>query len=212
MKESAGRHTNVAPEAGSLQFHWDNLRWSAKRWVSDAPPEDEPLLELPPEEGYFAGCRELWQLSYQQRLTAFFMSLGIGVLFIVFAVLSAPAVVVMPKKFAFFLTVGNIFCLMSTVFLVGISYQFRVMFEANRLVAASFYSGSVVLTLVCALWLQTSTGCIIFAVVQVVCLLWYALSFIPYARYTVGFLWSSIMTIVGPLMSGLGKCLLAIFE
>lgn len=183
------------------------MKHSARNAVTDEAPEGEQLLDLPPEESYGETCKELAELSYQQRLMGFFIVMGMGLVFMFFAFMMAPMVAIVPRKFAFFLTVGNLFCLCSTVFLVGFRYQMQYMFQANRFEAACLYLGSVVMTLLCALWLKTSIGCILFAALQVACLLWYALSFIPYARQTVGLVWSTVSYALKPVISAIQSCL-----
>lgn len=154
----------------------------ARSFFSDEAP-DEEAMELPQEQGYRESIGELLELTYAQRLSSFFISLGMGLVFLLIAISTGAAmVVVAPKKFAFFLTVGNIFCLFSTTFLVGVSYQLRTMLTAHRLHAALMYACSVVMTIYFAVIRPFGLACLVMAGVQVACLLWYCLSFVPWVR------------------------------
>ncbi|GET85596.1 hypothetical protein, conserved [Leishmania tarentolae] len=204
----SGRHHNPgAPQddgENKLHQYWSQFKYKALSLVSDEPPPDAALLtEMPPEQGYMEGLSEMTDLTYTQRITGFFMMMGMGILFI----LLGMALWFQPKKFSFFMTCGNIFCICSTMFLAGCAQQLRTMFEASRVEAACLYVVSVVLTLLSALWLQSKLLSIFFALVQLACILWYALSFLPYARQTLKIALSYAAMILGPAVNAIGSVL-----
>ncbi|KEG12018.1 hypothetical protein DQ04_02071040 [Trypanosoma grayi] len=164
-------------------------------------------MEVPQDTGLLGDLQDMSSLSYHQRFTGFFATLGMGLCFIGIATFFAPAVAVFPKKFAFFLTVGNLFCVGSTTFLVGLRQQFRSIFDAKRMEAAAMYAVSIIMTLVAALYWKSSLFSLIFAGVQVFCLLWYALSFVPFARRAVGLVWSYAWAVLGPVLGFVGRAL-----
>ncbi|KAK7196857.1 Got1/Sft2-like family [Novymonas esmeraldas] len=193
--------------------YWTQWKYKALSMVSDEPPPDAAVLaEMPPEQGYVDGLAEMTDLSYTQRITGFFMMMGMGVLFILFGMMMWMR----PIKFSFFMTCGNIFCLCSTMFLAGCAQQLRTMFEANRFEAACLYVLSVACTLLSALWLKSKLLSIVFALAQLVAILWYALSFLPYARQTLTFAASYASMVLGPIVNvvvrGVSSCLGAIFS
>jgi hypothetical protein len=197
--------------AHKVTQYWSQFKYSALRLVSDEPPADEVVVtEMPEEQGYMDGLSEMTDLSYMQRISGFLMMMGMGLLFILLGLFLWMT----PKKFAFFMTCGNIFCLCSTMFLAGIRQQLTTMFQANRFEAACLYVVSVVLTLLSAAWLKSSLLCIVFALVQVGCILWYALSFLPYARQTVKIAAGYASMIFGPIVNvvvqGVSSCLGAV--
>ncbi|RNC48887.1 hypothetical protein TcCL_NonESM01162 [Trypanosoma cruzi] len=175
--------------------------------VRDEPPEEVEVMEMPRENGIMGDLQEMSSLTYQQRFVGFFATLGMGLCFIVIATVFAPSVAVFPKKFAFFLTAGNLFCLGSTTFLVGIQQQIRSIFDAKRMEAAVMYAVSVILTLVSVLHWKSSVLAIVFAVAQVCCLLWYALSYVPFARRTIGIVWSYAWYIIWPVFCAVSQAL-----
>lgn len=172
---------NTATSSVSFFFH--KFTRQAKSLFTDVPPEEEQLLEVPRDQGLGESLGVMFELTYPQRLTAFVASLLMGLVFLFIALSSATVMIITaPKKFVFFFTIGNLFSLLSTTFLVGVSAQFRAMFSAHRLEAAAMYCVAVILTFFFALVGRSSILCLISAIFQIACLLWYCLSFIPFAR------------------------------
>ena len=141
------------------------------------------LSEQPPQEAsVWDDLGDDFALSKKQRLAGFAMSIGMGVVCLFLAVTFAPAVILVPKKFAFFFTFGNIFLMASTMFLVGPSRQFKSMMEASRWQATVVYFASMSGTLASALWLGSTMLVLIFTCVQLAAMVWYCMSYIPFAR------------------------------
>ncbi|CBH09954.1 hypothetical protein, conserved [Trypanosoma brucei gambiense DAL972] len=181
--------SNAQESFGSAFSSAGNFFGGVKRQAfgmfSDEPPAEVEVLDIPEDTGLIGDVREMMDLSYSQRLWAFFMVLGMGIVFIVIAALFAPTVALFPKKFAFFLTVGNMFCFGSTMFLVGIKQQLHSLFSAKRLEAGIAFIVSLLLTLFFTLYWKSSFLAVFFAVVQVLSMMWYALSFVPFLRTAV---------------------------
>jgi len=90
--------------------------------------------------------------------------------------------IISPRAFAKFYTLGTLFIIASTFFLVGPAKQLKSMFHPSRIVAAGIYLGSAVLTLVCALSLQNTLLTMIMIGVQFGSAVWYGASYIPFAQ------------------------------
>jgi hypothetical protein len=74
------------------------------------------------------------------------------------------------------------FCVIfSTMFLVGPMNQFKRMFDKVRIVAAIMYLSLIGLTLFFAFRGRTTLA-LVCSILQMLALLWYGLSYIPYAR------------------------------
>jgi hypothetical protein len=160
------------------------------------PPQEQSLAE---ELG------EMTELSLHQRLIAFVLSIGMGIIFIAIAISLLPTIAIFGKKFAFFYTCGSLFCVGSTGFLVGFQRQMQVMTQSNRAQAAAVYFGCVLLTLVAALVWKSSLISLVAAGAQLVAVLWYALSFIPFARQVIGTVLSSMSFVLRPLLQVVGR-------
>jgi hypothetical protein len=174
---------------------WNNFRSQTGLFVNPEDPVDSK------EESMVDEFSEMTSLTKMQRIYGFFMALGMGVVFFVIAISFLPMIALFPKKFAFFFTCGNVFCVASTVFLVGFRRQLESMMESHRFQAASAYMVSMFMTLAAALHWQSSLLALIFACIQLAAVLWYSLSYVPYARYTISFVWSYLLVVLKPLLS-----------
>ncbi|RNF03056.1 hypothetical protein TraAM80_06062 [Trypanosoma rangeli] len=122
-------------------------------------------------------------LTFEQRLIGFGTCLGLGFLFSIFAWISIFSLDF--NTFAVINTAANIASIGSTMFLCGPLTQLKRMFDSTRLVATVVYLLSMVLTFVVALVLRIPWLTIITVLVQYVAMLWYCLSYIPFARTAV---------------------------
>ncbi|KAJ1344454.1 hypothetical protein BSLG_001014 [Batrachochytrium salamandrivorans] len=84
--------------------------------------------------------------------------------------------------FALFFTFGNVVSLIGTGFLIGFVSQFKKMFDASRWVATCIFLASLALTLVFAFVVKIAFLTLILCVFQYLALLWYSISYIPFAR------------------------------
>jgi hypothetical protein len=163
------------------------------------------------EESLSEEWEEMSSLTMSQRLTGFFMSLGMGIVFIIIAISFVPTLALFPKKFAFFYSCGSFFAVISTSFLVGPRKQITMMFESHRAHAAAGYFISFFMTLVAAVSWSSTVLSIAFASCQVVAVLWYSLSFIPFARQVVGTFFSYFWVVAKPVLSFIGSMIASCF-
>eukprot|EP00630_Chrysocystis_fragilis_P001745 CAMPEP_0197401940 /NCGR_PEP_ID=MMETSP1165-20131217/19310_1 /TAXON_ID=284809 /ORGANISM="Chrysocystis fragilis, Strain CCMP3189" /LENGTH=184 /DNA_ID=CAMNT_0042928069 /DNA_START=152 /DNA_END=706 /DNA_ORIENTATION=- len=167
-----------ASEGGSLE----SLYQSTRSLLTGEPRERSATEQL--EDGCCEGCPKM---SYKQRLIGFALCFGLGVL-IEFGSFFRLVELVKgnPKPFAVCYTVGNIISICASFFLSGPWNQAKKMFAKTRVVATIVYVSTIVLTLFCALYEGDIPGraaiIILLIIVQMCALLWYMLSFIPYAR------------------------------
>ncbi|KAI8868934.1 SFT2-like protein, partial [Ramicandelaber brevisporus] len=84
--------------------------------------------------------------------------------------------------FAVLYTLGNVVSLLSTMFLVGPVRQFKMAFAPVRLVATIIYLASMIVTLIVAIKTSKVVLCVIFIIIQICAMVWYAASYIPYGR------------------------------
>ncbi|KAL6127563.1 hypothetical protein ACLB2K_070928 [Fragaria x ananassa] len=69
-----------------------------------------------------------------------------------------------------------------TAFLFGPAQQMRMMFDTVRIYATAIYLGCVVLALICALLIHSKVLTLIAMICEICALIWYSLSYIPFAR------------------------------
>ncbi|CAK9298964.1 unnamed protein product [Gordionus sp. m RMFG-2023] len=87
--------------------------------------------------------------------------------------------------FAVFYTLGNIMSLSSTLFLMGPCKQLQNMFKETRLITTIIYIVCMIFTLLAAFLWKKKILVLIFCIMQFLALIWYSLSYIPYARNVV---------------------------
>ncbi|XP_020251422.1 vesicle transport protein SFT2B-like isoform X2 [Asparagus officinalis] len=87
-----------------------------------------------------------------------------------------------PVKFAVLFSFGNLLAIGSTAFLIGPVQQTRMMLDPVRFYASAIYVGSVVLALICALWIHNKVLTLIAIISEICALIWYSLSYVPFAR------------------------------
>ncbi|XP_038880533.1 vesicle transport protein SFT2B [Benincasa hispida] len=121
---------------------------------------------------------DLCSLTPVQRLYAFGGCLTGGVVCMILSLL----VFAKPLKFAVLFTFGNVLAVGSTAFLFGPGQQIRMMFDSVRIYATAIYLGCVVLGLICALWIHNKILTVIAMISEICALIWYSLSYIPFAR------------------------------
>ncbi|CAL0324050.1 unnamed protein product [Lupinus luteus] len=120
----------------------------------------------------------LCSLSQTQRIYGFAACLVAGLA----CMLLSMIVFARPIKFALLFTFGNLLAVGSTAFLLGPAKQYRMMFDPVRVFATTIYLGCVVIALICALWIHSKLLTMIAIIIEIGALIWYSLSYIPFAR------------------------------
>lgn len=87
--------------------------------------------------------------------------------------------------FAIMFSFGNIVSMASSCFLFGPKRQLANMFASKRIVATLVYLAALIATLVIAFTTKSVPLVILMVVIQLIAMLWYILSYIPYARSAV---------------------------
>eukprot|EP00672_Neobodo_designis_P028411 CAMPEP_0174854038 /NCGR_PEP_ID=MMETSP1114-20130205/29786_1 /TAXON_ID=312471 /ORGANISM="Neobodo designis, Strain CCAP 1951/1" /LENGTH=147 /DNA_ID=CAMNT_0016088711 /DNA_START=29 /DNA_END=472 /DNA_ORIENTATION=+ len=122
-------------------------------------------------------------LTFKQRIIAFFCTLCLGVLFGILA-----WVAIFQKnyvQFGVFFTLSNCTAIGGSMFLAGPLKQLKKMFEETRWIATSIYLLMMIMTLVAAFAIKSPALVIICCLLQYLAMVWYGLSYIPYARTVV---------------------------
>ncbi|XP_074319812.1 uncharacterized protein LOC141656708 [Silene latifolia] len=117
-------------------------------------------------------------LTYTQRLYAFAGCLIGGFLLLFLSMVAF----VKPIKFALLFTFGNMLAVGSTAFLIGPAEQLRKMFDPVRMYATAVYLGCLLLALICAILIHNKILTVLAMICEICALIWYSLSYIPFAR------------------------------
>lgn len=119
------------------------------------------------------------KLSRIQRIVGFVTCMGLGVFCMIVSTFYIPMLILKARKFALLYTLGSIFFIMSFSFLSGFGAMFRQMFSRERLALSISYSCCLVATLYFAMIEQSTAFTVLFAVAQIISLLWMILGAIP---------------------------------
>lgn len=144
------------------------------------PTHEGPGAPLPAptrreeEEGWFA-------LSRWDKLLIFGgLNLAAAAMFVVcFALMPTGVFVLKPRKFAILWTMGSVLFLASWAVMMGPMQYVQHLTSGPRLPFTAAYFGSIALTLYFSLGLHSTILTMIAAVVQILCLLWYLISYFP---------------------------------
>lgn len=128
------------------------------------------------------------QLTYRQRITGYITCF---ILSFIMSIGSFTRLVLLvrgnPRPFVFFYSLSNVLAIVGSLFLSGPRRQCKMMWDPTRRFATLFYLLSIFFTVFCAFYEgipdDGRIGIIILCVfVQWIAMLWYTISFIPFAR------------------------------
>ncbi|ORX62080.1 SFT2-domain-containing protein [Hesseltinella vesiculosa] len=165
------------PTDSAASTTFDSFRSSASDWFSNVSSQVQGYLPVNTGEEE----EEPWfQLSRMERIMAFALCLGLGILcfFLAFS-LFLFMIPIVPGKFAATFTLGSILVLTSIAMLRGPWAHMKHMISMDRLPFTLSYVGSMALTLYASLMARNYILTIIFAILQIIALLWYVGSYIP---------------------------------
>ena len=118
-------------------------------------------------------------MSRKQRLIGFASCICGGIFCFSFASIYLPVLLLKARKFALLYSLGSLFMLNSFSFLWGPWIHMKHLFTAKRLPFTSAYFLSLFGTLYCAMYLKSTILTSIAALIQVLALTWYIVSYIP---------------------------------
>jgi len=171
--------------SNSSSSFFENPGVSRFSWFARGSKEnsEQPLLEdEATTNGWFAEAQKdplLPSLSKKQRVIGFVGCLLMGTFCFSLASLYIPFIVLKARKFALLYTFGSIFIISSFALLWGPYNHLKHLLSAARLPFTATYFGSMIATMYFALSLQSVILTVIFAVIQVLALVWYVVSYIP---------------------------------
>ncbi|KAF2401268.1 SFT2-domain-containing protein [Trichodelitschia bisporula] len=126
------------------------------------------------EEGWFA-------LTRWDRLLLFGgLNLAAAVMFVIcFALMPTGVFILKPRKFAILWTMGSVLFLASWAVMLGPIQYVQHLSSGPRLPFTAAYLGSIFFTLFFALKVHSTILTLIAAAIQMVCLIWYLVSYFP---------------------------------
>uniref|UniRef100_A0A182P940 Vesicle transport protein n=1 Tax=Anopheles epiroticus TaxID=199890 RepID=A0A182P940_9DIPT len=119
------------------------------------------------------------KLSRIQRIVGFVTCMGLGIFCMIVSTFYIPVLILKARKFALLYTLGSVFFIMSFSFLSGFGAMFRQMFSRERVAMSISYTCCLTATLYFAMVAQSTALTVLFAVAQIITLLWMILAAIP---------------------------------
>ncbi|XWS48540.1 hypothetical protein CRYUN_Cryun13aG0086900 [Craigia yunnanensis] len=155
--------------------------WKMKEYIMSGGDEEEraeSFLDEESEENVrirriftFGSCSYVYDLRVRCILALLIFSLNSSGILGTFGFSSESLIVfAKPIKFALLFTFGNVLAVGS------------MMFDSVRVYATAIYIGFVLLALICALWIQSKILALLAIICEICSLIWYCLSYIPFAR------------------------------
>uniref|UniRef100_A0ACD5ZGW1 Uncharacterized protein n=1 Tax=Avena sativa TaxID=4498 RepID=A0ACD5ZGW1_AVESA len=143
--------------------------------------DEEAALPPPEEQSFYDDINRHCTLNTTQRLYGFAICLAAGLT----CTFLSMIVFFHPVKFGVTFTLGNMMALGSTAFLIGPKRQFDMMLDSVRIYATAIYIASIIVSLFCALLLHSKVLTLLAIILEFGALVWYSLSYIPFARSVV---------------------------
>ncbi len=129
-------------------------------------------------------------IEVQTNYTTFFIIFGIGLFFLILSFLFLPMVILFPQKFVSLFSIGSIILLSSFIFVYGTINYFGMLFEGKRWIYSFIYIGSITCGFYFSFFSPDYIFCLISAVIQVIMLIIFVLSFIPGGETGISFILS----------------------
>ena len=125
-------------------------------------------------------------LTLRQRVTGFIICVVLG---FIFSMLSFGVILAIasgkPARFAIPYTLGVMWSLAGSFFLMGPLKQIKRMFAKTRVITTIVFLLAIVMTLISAFAFKNGWLVLFFVIIQYCAFTWYSLSYIPYARTAV---------------------------
>jgi hypothetical protein len=122
-------------------------------------------------------------LTYKQRIIGFVCCFALAIILGIISWISLFNGDI--PVFAIIFTCSSLTSVASSLFLTGPMKQLKKMFEESRWIATLVFLVSMVMTLISAFVIKIPALCVVFCIIQYLAMLWYTISFIPFARTAV---------------------------
>ncbi|EDR28846.1 vesicle transport protein SFT2B, putative [Entamoeba dispar SAW760] len=166
----------------TIKSGWSSLKRTVRSKVNGPQQEEDYFSESWFDKlvgGEDQSCFSYFKLPFKVRISIICILVFFGII----SLFLSFTFILLPMKFAKLFTVGNVLILLSTFFLRSISSQIKSLIsDIPKLVAFILYLISIALVLFCALKLKSTMLTLPCVVLEVVALLWYLFSYLPYGQ------------------------------
>ena len=140
-------------------------------------------------------------IEVQTNYKYFFLILAVGLIFLILSLMFLPIMVLYPQKFLSLFSIGSLITLSSFIFIYGTVNYIKMLFEKKRLI----YSISYIVSLVLGLYFAYIKGyfihSLICAIIQMITLVIFILTFIPGGNSGINFILELLSSPIKKLFS-----------
>ncbi|XP_059470037.1 uncharacterized protein LOC132193409 [Neocloeon triangulifer] len=136
-------------------------------------------------------------MSRLQRIIGFACCLGMGLFCFGLSLLYLPVLVLKARKFALLFTMGSVFSMASFSFLWGLTAHWHHLTSRERLPFSACYLASLIATIYFSMMVQSTPLTCLCAVLQVIALVWFLLSYVPSGHTGLQFLFRLCTSSIG---------------
>lgn len=134
-------------------------------------------------------------IEVEKSYTAFFIMLAIGGFVLFLSLIALPTAILFPKKFVMLFSMGSLLVIMSFIFVHGTKEYFKMLFNSGRAYLTTLYFLSIFVGIYFSFTDSYFFISHICAVIQLITLVTFVLSFVPGGNHGINFIWSSIKSI-----------------
>lgn len=145
----------------------------------------------PEPEPETCGDKILSYIEVEKSYTSFFILLGLGAFILFLSMMFLPIAVIRPQKFVSLFSLGSLLTITSFIFIYGTKEYFKMLFKSGRALMTTLYLSSIIIGVYFSFtdtWMIVSHLC---AVIQLVTLITFVLTFIPGGNAGISFMWST---------------------
>lgn len=140
------------------------------------------------------------KVQVETNYTTFFILLSIGLVAFCISLFILPFVLLSPGNFIFFFSIGCILMLVSFLFMYGTKEYLSKLFANERLYFTVLFLCSLIVGLISSLFFSSLLLSLICAVLQLISLLVFMMSFLPGGQTGISFLLSGLMYPINRLL------------
>lgn len=177
-----GQNSDGAPLPPPVTQPENTNSFSAK--LQKLNPFRSQSVYLEDDENYVTSDPGMFELLRWDRMLIFALCFAGSVCCYLICIFLFPVLSLKPRKFALLWSIGSILFLVSFGVLQGFQAYMVHLFLGTRIIFTIGFGASIILTIVSSVALKSTLLSILFAAIQLLAAVWYAVSYFPLGRQT----------------------------
>lgn len=178
-----GQNPDGAPLPPPVTQPENNNSFAAK--LQKLNPFRSQSVYLEDDENYVTSDPGMFELLRWDRMLIFALCFGGSVCCYLICIFLFPVLSLKPRKFALLWSIGSILFLVSFGVLQGFKAYMVHLFLGTRIIFTIGFGASIILTIISSVALKSILLSILFAVIQLLAAVWYAISYFPLGKQTI---------------------------